>query len=66
MTPDGAVAMMKEMPDDEVIRLLYSLKPDISGAILDAMSKPGGASAKRAAGARRADQGHPATPPPTT
>jgi flagellar motility protein MotE (MotC chaperone) len=49
MTPDGAVAMMNEMPDDEVVRLLYSLKPDISGAILDAMSKLGPGQAKRAA-----------------
>jgi flagellar motility protein MotE (MotC chaperone) len=49
MTPDGAVAMMNEMPDDEVVRLLYSLKPDNSGAILDAMSKLGDGPAKRAA-----------------
>jgi len=49
MSPDGAAAMMNEMPDDEVARLLYTLKPDISGAILDAMSKQGGAPAKRAA-----------------
>ena len=49
MTPDGAAAMLNEMPDDEAARLLYTLKADISGAILDAMSKPGGASAKRAA-----------------
>lgn len=49
MTPDGAVAMMNEMPDDEVVRLLYTMKPDDSGAILDAMSKLGGTSAKRAA-----------------
>lgn len=49
MTPDGAVAILNEMPDDEVARLLYTLKPDISGAILDAMSKVGGPSAKRAA-----------------
>jgi flagellar motility protein MotE (MotC chaperone) len=49
MTPDGAAAMLNEMPDDEVARMLYTLKPDLSGAILDAMSKPGGAPAKRAA-----------------
>jgi flagellar motility protein MotE (MotC chaperone) len=49
MTPDGAVAMLNEMPDDEVARLLYTMKADVSGAILDAMSKPGGALAKRAA-----------------
>ena len=39
MSPEGAVAMLNEMPDDEVAQLLYTLKPDISGAILDAMSK---------------------------
>lgn len=49
MTPEGAAAMMNEMPDDEVARLLYTLKPDIAAGILDAMSKPGGAPAKRAA-----------------
>jgi flagellar motility protein MotE (MotC chaperone) len=49
MSPDGAAAMMNEMPDDEVAQLLYTLKPDLSGAILDAMSKQGGAPAKRAA-----------------
>lgn len=49
MTPDGAAAMLNEMPDDEVAKLLYTLKPDVSGAILDAMSKAGGAPAKRAA-----------------
>lgn len=49
MSPDGAAAMMNEMPDDEVVRMLYTLKPDVSGAILDAMSKQGGAPARRAA-----------------
>jgi len=49
MSPDGAVAMMNELPDDEVARMLYTLKPDVSGAILDAMSKQGGPAAKRAA-----------------
>jgi flagellar motility protein MotE (MotC chaperone) len=49
MTPDGAVAMLNEMPDDEVALLLYSLKADVSGAILDSMSKLGGVPAKRAA-----------------
>ena len=49
MTPDGAATMMNEMPDDDVARMLYTLKPDVSGGILDAMSKAGGASAKRAA-----------------
>ena len=49
MTPDGAAAMLNQMPDDEVARLLYSMKADVSGAILDAMSKPGGVPAKHAA-----------------
>jgi flagellar motility protein MotE (MotC chaperone) len=49
MTPDGAATMLNEMPDDEVARLLYSMKADVSGAILDAMSKAGGTMAKRAA-----------------
>lgn len=49
MSPDGAAAMMNEMPDDDVARLLYALKADVSGGILDAMSKAGGTSAKRAA-----------------
>jgi flagellar motility protein MotE (MotC chaperone) len=49
MSPDGAAAMLAEMPDDEVAQMLYTLKPDISGAILDSMSKSGGAPAKRAA-----------------
>jgi flagellar motility protein MotE (MotC chaperone) len=48
MTPDGAAAMMNEMRDDEVVRLLYSQKPDVSAAILDAMSKLGQSQAKRA------------------
>lgn len=49
MTPDGAAAMLGELPDDEVARLLYSMKADVSGAILSEMSKSGGAAAKRAA-----------------
>jgi len=50
MSPDGACAMLAEMPDDEVAQMLYSMKADVAGAILDAMSKLGGPSAKRAAG----------------
>jgi flagellar motility protein MotE (MotC chaperone) len=49
MSPDGAVAMLTEMPDDEVAQMLYTLKADAAGAILDSMSKLGGGQAKRAA-----------------
>ena len=49
MSPEGATTMLNEMSDDEVAKLLYAMKPDIAGATLDAISKLGGASAKRAA-----------------
>jgi len=49
MTPDGAAAMLNEMPDDEVAKLLYVMKSDVSGAILDSMSKFSPVTAKRAA-----------------
>jgi flagellar motility protein MotE (MotC chaperone) len=49
MSPDGACAMLNEMPDEEVALMLYTMKADVAGAILDAMSKLGGPSAKRAA-----------------
>ena len=49
MSPEGITTMLNEMPDDEVARLLYSMKADMAGATLDAMSKLGDASAKRAA-----------------
>lgn len=49
MSPDGAATMMNEMSDDEVAQLLYSLKADQAGAILDAMSRQGGPFARRAA-----------------
>ena len=49
MSPEGVTAMLNEMPDDEVVELLYSMKPDIAGATLDAMSKLGGPAARRAA-----------------
>ena len=49
MSPEGVTTMINEMSDDEVAKLLYAMKPDIAGATLDAISKLGGASAKRAA-----------------
>ena len=49
MSPEGVTTMLNEMSDDEVAKLLYAMKPDIAGATLDAISKLGGASAKRAA-----------------
>ena len=49
MTPAGAVAMLNEMPDDDVVRLLYTMKTADASAILDTMSKLGRTEARRAA-----------------
>ena len=49
MSPDGAAKMMDAMPDNDVLRILYSLKNDQSAAILDAMSQSGATQAARAA-----------------
>ena len=49
MSPGGAATMFNEMSDDEVTKLLYLMKPDVSAPILDAMSQQGEAHAARAA-----------------
>ncbi|HWQ92806.1 MAG TPA: hypothetical protein VN673_14110 [Clostridia bacterium] len=49
MSADGAALMLREMPDDQMVRTLYTLKPDRAGSILDALSKMGQTDAKRAA-----------------
>ncbi len=49
MSPEGAAAMLSQMPDDQIVRILYSLKPDQASPILDTMSKLGPIEAKRAA-----------------
>jgi len=49
MSPEGAAAMLNEIPDDETTKLLFLMKADVSGPILDAMSKLGPSQAKRAA-----------------
>jgi flagellar motility protein MotE (MotC chaperone) len=49
MSPDGAAAMLGQMTDDEITRTLYAMKPDVSGPILDAMSKQSDTTARRAA-----------------
>ncbi len=49
MSADGAATMLFEMPDNEVTKLLVSMKNDVAAGILDAMSKQGDAQAKRAA-----------------
>lgn len=49
MSPEGAAAMINEMPDDEVVRLLFTMKTDEASLILDTLSKMGRPEAKRAA-----------------
>jgi len=49
MSPDGAAAMLGQISDDDTAKLLFLMKADVSGPILDAMSKQGGSQAKRAA-----------------
>jgi flagellar motility protein MotE (MotC chaperone) len=49
MSPEGATAMFSQMPDDDAVRILFTMKTDEASLILDALSKQGEAQAKRAA-----------------
>jgi len=49
MSPEGAAAMLDQMSDDEVVRILFMMKPDQASGILDTLSKTSTAGAKRAA-----------------
>jgi flagellar motility protein MotE (MotC chaperone) len=50
MSPEGASATLTEMSDDDVIRILFTMKADQASLMLDTLSKQGKAQAKRAAG----------------
>ncbi len=68
MTPEGAIALFNEMPDDDAVRILFSMKNDVASLILDTWSKQGNAQAKRAADLteklRLVTSGVTPTPPP--
>lgn len=49
MSPEGAAAMLAEMPNENVARVLFVTKPDVVSPILEALSKVGKGEAKRAA-----------------
>lgn len=49
MSPEGAVAMLNQMPDALAVRILYVMKADDASRILDALSKKDEAGAKHAA-----------------
>ena len=49
MSPEGAAATLTEMSDDDVVRILFTMKADDASIALDTLSKSGKAQAKRAA-----------------
>jgi len=49
MSPEGAAAMLNEMPEDQTVGVLFTLKPESASLILDTMSKMGKPEAKHAA-----------------
>jgi flagellar motility protein MotE (MotC chaperone) len=51
MSPEGAATLLYEMPMDEMVRILFTLKPDGAGPILESLGKQGPTQAKRAADA---------------
>jgi flagellar motility protein MotE (MotC chaperone) len=49
MSPEGAAATLGEMPDDDIVRILFTMKADDASLALDTLSKSGKDQAKRAA-----------------
>jgi flagellar motility protein MotE (MotC chaperone) len=49
MSPEGAAATLNEMGDDDVVRILFTMKADDASVVLDTLSKAGKDQAKRAA-----------------
>ena len=49
MSAEGAAAMLNEMPEDDMVKVLFTLKADAVSQILDTLSKMGKTEARRAA-----------------
>jgi flagellar motility protein MotE (MotC chaperone) len=49
MSPEGSAAMIKEMSDNDIVKILFIMKTDQASLILDMLSKLGPDQAKRAA-----------------
>jgi flagellar motility protein MotE (MotC chaperone) len=49
MSPEGAASLIGEMPEDDAVRILVTMKTDEAGAILETLSKTGKPEAKLAA-----------------
>jgi flagellar motility protein MotE (MotC chaperone) len=63
MSPEGAMALLNQMSDDDVVRILFTMKPDQASLILDTLSKSGIDQAKRAA--QLTERLHQVLPEPT-
>jgi len=67
MSPEGAVALLGQMSNNDVVRILFTMKPEEASLILDELSKMGVDQAKRAAQlTQRLHQVLPEPAPPTT
>ena len=49
MSPDGATTILKELPDDQIVKILIFMKESDSATLLENLGKGGDADAKRAA-----------------
>ncbi len=49
MTPDGALPILKELPDEQIVKILVFMKDSESAPLLEGLAKAGDAEAKRAA-----------------
>src|SRR5262245_38770851 len=49
MSPEAAAGLINQMPEDEAVRILYTMKAEEASAVLEAMSKVGKPEAKPAA-----------------
>jgi flagellar motility protein MotE (MotC chaperone) len=49
MSPEGAAGLINEMPDDEAVRILVTMKADEAALVIEAWSKMGRIESKRAA-----------------
>jgi len=49
MSPEGATTILKELPDDQVVKILMFMKDSETAPILELLAKQGQAQAKRAA-----------------
>lgn len=64
MSPEGAAAMLNEMPEEQTVGVLFMLKADAASSILDTLSKMGKTEAKRAA--QLTERLRSVLPPPAT